>query len=418
MKVRKIRIDGYKNINDTTIEFNGINALIALNNYGKSNILEAIEFAINFIKASNKHKSKLMERRDSVPINNNSADKNFLFEIEYLLKKEVVCYTFSFEWIKSENKGKRIVKEELRIKRESDTKPSSYIKRNITKKQYKPSKTGRCDKSISIEKNGLIVNKLLNYDELFYLNVVREINNFEFDFIALYNIDKYFTPGFIFNDNDNDSETTEVPNVPRFFYEFSKQNNDKYEILKNSILDLLPDIEYIKPIQFDLKSNDAPKNIPFEVPEKLYDIRIKIRTNNQETSVKNISTGSKRIFHILTTAIIADYTGAQLITYKEIENSIHPALLQRLLIIISELTENTQILITSHSPHLIKYLDLQNIHIGIPNREGLAYFKQIKTSKQNKFIQYANDSESTLGDFVFDMLVEGFEDESFWNEFI
>lgn len=416
MKVNKIRIDGYKNINDTTIQFNGLNALIALNNYGKSNFLEAIEFSIDFIKASNKYKTKLMESRDSVPINIHSAEKNFLFEIEFFHKEEIINYSFAFEWIKSESKGKRIVKEELKIKGIGDTKPSSYIKRNITTKQYKPSKTGRCDKTIKIEKNGLIINKLLNYDDLFYLNVVQEINNFEFHFIALYNIDKYFTPGFIFSDED--SEVTEVPNIARFFYEFSKQNKDKYEILKNSILDLLPDIEYIKPIQFDLKSNEGPKNVPFEVPEKLYDIRVKIRTNNQETSVKNISIGSKRIFHILTTAIVADYSGTQLITYEELENSIHPALLQRLLIIISELTENTQILITSHSPHLVKYLDIDTIYIGIPNREGLAYFKKIRKSKQNKFIQYANDSESTLGDFIFDMLVEGFEDESFWNDFI
>jgi predicted ATPase len=417
MKIRKIRIDGYKNINNTTIDFNGINALIALNNYGKSNFLEAIEFAIDFVKASNKYKSKLMERRDSVPINIHSEEKNFLFEIEFLLKNEIVNYLFSFEWVKSKNKGKRIVKEELKIKEIADNKPSTYIKRNITTKQYKPSKTGRCDKAIRIEEMGLIINKLLNYDELFYLDTVNQINNFEFDFIALYNIDKYFTPGFILNNED--SEVTEVPNIAKFFYEFSKQNEDKYEILKNSIIDLLPDIEYIKPVQIDLKSgNNTSKNIPFEIPEKFYDIRIKIRTNNQETSVKNISVGSKRIFHILTTAIISDFTGTQLITYEEIENSIHPALLQRLLIIISELTENTQILITSHSPHLVKYLDLNNIHIGIPNQEGLASFKKIRKSKQNKFLQYANDSESTLGDFIFDMLVESLEEESFWNEFI
>ncbi len=417
MKINKIRIDGYKNINDTTIQFNGLNALIALNNYGKSNFLEAVKFSIIFIKASNKYKAKLMESRDSVPINIYSAEKNFLFEIEFLYKEKIVNYFFSFEWVKSDNKGKRIVKEELRIKGIRDTKPSSYIKRNITKKQYKPSKTGRCDRAIRIEKNGLIINKLLNYDDLFYWDVVQEINNFDFAFVPMYNIDKYFTPNFVLRDDDN--EATETPNIASFFYDFRKKEQDKYEILENSILDLLPDIEYIKPVQFNFKSNETtPKDIPFEVPEKLYDIRVKIRTNNQETSINNISIGSKRIFHILATSIIADYTGVQLITYEEIENSIHPALLQRLLVIISELTENTQILITSHSPHLVKYLDIDNIYIGIPNQKGLAYFKKIRKSKHNKFIQYANDSESSLGDFIFDMLVEGFEEDSFWNEFI
>ncbi len=104
--------------------------------------------------------------------------------------------------------------------------------------------------------------------------------------------------------------------------------------------------------------------------------------------------------------------------FEELENSIHPALLQRLLIIISELAPNTKTLITSHYPHLIKYLDLNDIFIGIPNSEGIASFYKIKKTKQKKLIQYSKDAESNIGDFVFDMLIEGFYDSSFWNDFI
>ena len=61
---------------------------------------------------------------------------------------------------------------------------------------------------------------------------------------------------------------------------------------------------------------------------------------------------------------------------------------------------------------------MDNIYLGIPNKYGTAYFKKIKNSKQNKLIKYAEEAETSMGDFIFDMLIEGFEDESFWSEFI
>jgi predicted ATPase len=425
MKILKIRIDGFKNIDNTTIDFTGLNALIALNNYGKSNIFEAIDFANDFIQFPEKIKSNQMQFQNSVPINITKAETNFEFEIEYETQynntKTIVNYLFSFEWIKQNNKGKRIVKEKLKIKEISDLKPSTYIDRSVTNKFYKPSNTGRCDKKIEVGNNMLIINKLKNFDDLFFLQIVEEINNFDFDFISLYNIDGYFVPSsnVVVNDGGKTVDNYESPNISKFFYEFSNDEKNKYELLINSIIDLLPEIEYIKPIQIDFRSKtNNLKNIPFEIPEKIYDIRIKIKTNNQETSIKSLSEGSKRIFHIIASAVIANHTGTQILAFEELENSIHPALLQRLLTIISEISEKTQILITSHSPHLIKYLDLNDIYIGIPNKEGLAYFKQIKKTKHNKLIKYAKDSDTSLGDFIFDMLIEGFDNDSFWNEFI
>jgi predicted ATP-dependent endonuclease of OLD family len=214
---------------------------------------------------------------------------------------------------------------------------------------------------------------------------------------------------------------SEVPSIANFFYLLKKEDTDKYELLINTIQDLLPDIEYINPIEIDLKEKSSGKKskfIPFVLPEKVYDIRVKIKTNNQETSVKNLSTGSRRIFYVLASALISDMSDNKLLCFEELENSIHPALLQRLLMLIAELTPNTKVLITSHSPHLVKYLSLDDILIGIPNCEGLASFKRIKKSKQKKLISYAKDAETNIGDFVFDMLIEGFEDSSFWNDFI
>lgn len=429
MKLDRITISGYKNISETGITFGGFNALIALNNYGKSNLIEAIDFSNDFIKASNKNKSQMMQSRTRIPINNLIAGKDFAFDLIYETVFEKihyeVNYSFSFEWLNAENKGKRIKSEILKLKKkEKDAKYFTYINRDEDKRVYLNSKTGRCDKDILIEENALIINKLLNFDDLFYLDIVREINSFNFSIFSLRDIEKRFTTGFVVDENNIDDELklSEVPSIAKYFYYLQNEDKSKYEILVNSIQDLLPDVEYIKPIEIDFKKestkNRKNKFIPFELPEKIYDIRVKIKTNNQETSVQNLSDGSKRIFYVLANVLMAEMHPCHLLVFEELENSIHPALLQRLLMIISSLTHKTRILITSHSPYLIKYIDLNDIYIGIPNKDGVATFCKVKKSKQAKLIKYATDAETNIGDFVFDMLIEGFNENSFWNDFI
>lgn len=429
MNLQNIKISGFKNISEANVDFNHFNALVALNNYGKSNFIEALSFSLDFIQASNKTKGQMMQSQNKIPINNSIAEKNFgfdiTFETNFLESTYEVNYAFRFEWIKEKGKGKKITRELLRLKKkEKDSKYFTYINRTIDKKVYLNSPTGRCDKDVLIDDNALIINKLSNYDDLFYLDIVNLVNKMKFSFYSLSDIESNFQTGFIVKDDansDEEPEMSEVPSIANFFYLLKRENSNKYELLINTIQDLLPDIEYINPIEIDLKEKSLGKKnkyIPFVLPEKVYDIRVKIRTNNQETSVKSLSVGSKRIFYVLASALISEMSDDKLLCFEELENSIHPALLQRLLMLITELTPNTKILITSHSPHLIKYLSLNDVLIGIPNKDGVADFKRVKKSKQNKLISYAKDAEANIGDFVFDMLIEGFEDSSFWNDFI
>lgn len=427
MKISSIKIAGYKNVDDTTIDLGRFNALVALNNYGKSNLIEAIDFSIDFIKSSNKTKESMMRNMQSIPINTITAGKDFIFEISFdsVFENEIceVNYSYSFEWIKKDNKGCKIVSETLKIKKEKDVKYSTYINRKDSKQLYLTTKTGRCDRKIVIDDNNLIINKLGNFDDLFYLEIIKEINEIKLSSFALDDIDNHFSTGYVMSQvlgSEEKPTMSEIPCIADLFFMLKKDYKNKYDLLISSIKDLLPDIEYIEPIEIDFKKRAKlnSKFVPFDLPEKVYDIRVKIKTNNQETSVKNLSSGSKRIFYILVSAIVADFSKSNLLCFEELENSIHPALLQRLLVIISQLTENTPVLITSHSPYLVKYLNLNDIFIGIPNKDGIASFRRIKKSKQNKLIQYAKDSESNIGDFVFDMLISGFNDDDIWNDYI
>ena len=54
MRIISITVAGFKNIKRTKLELGNICAIISPNNYGKSNLIEAISFGFDFIHESRK----------------------------------------------------------------------------------------------------------------------------------------------------------------------------------------------------------------------------------------------------------------------------------------------------------------------------------------------------------------------------
>ena len=69
MKIQAVLIDGYKNLSNVKISFDNITVLVALNNFGKSNVLSGIDFGLTFIKATIKRKKEMMANSNLIPIN-------------------------------------------------------------------------------------------------------------------------------------------------------------------------------------------------------------------------------------------------------------------------------------------------------------------------------------------------------------
>ena len=71
MKIQAVLIDGFKNLSNVKISFDNITALVALNNFGKSNVLSGIDFGLAFIKATIEDKKEMMANSNLIPINCN-----------------------------------------------------------------------------------------------------------------------------------------------------------------------------------------------------------------------------------------------------------------------------------------------------------------------------------------------------------
>jgi len=418
MTIDKVIIEGYANIDKVELKLGKFNSLVALNNYGKSNVVGGINFGLDFIQQNIAVRKDMMAYKRVIPINKNIDNKFFRFEIQcssvFLGEESTVIYSFAFDWIKSDKlKGQRIREEILKVKSSSpDSKFKTFINRNLKDSLYLPSPTGRCDKLLKIQKDELIINKLANFDDLFYLDLINQLNNL--DFIQA---DTLQHPNKLFRRINADVVKTEysleVPesqNVAFFIYSLKQLRPDLFELFKDSVTSLLSDIEDFEPFEIDLKKIAKLKSrkdkLPLDFPEKLYDIRVKEVNNNQETDIIYLSSGSQKVIYVLAMVLAAEINNIPIVTLEELENSIHPGLLQKFLIILDGLTEKTKIILTSHSPYLIQYLDIDRIKIGIPNAKGLAIFKEVKKSKFKKVINIAEEQGISVGDLIFDKMIE------------
>ena len=68
MELLSVSVGGFRNLAYTTIELGGITALVSPNNYGKSNLLDAIRFAFQFIESGNKRRNNELHSAIAFPV--------------------------------------------------------------------------------------------------------------------------------------------------------------------------------------------------------------------------------------------------------------------------------------------------------------------------------------------------------------
>ena len=421
MEILKTKIKGIRNISEAEIVFGQMTALVGLNGYGKSNILDAIDFGIDFIKYPPQIKNKAMSAKRNVPILKSNAGQNFAFEIELEIQSNkeffVVEYSYEFSWGKTKIQPK-IIAECLKIKANGKgQKYYTYINRDEKEAKYKRSESGRCDTHVKIDESMLVINKLLAFDDLYYIDIIKQVNNIPFfierhlDASPAYAPDPFIFKGF------EELELGGIQNIPRAIYYLKKEHKDKFELLVNSFKQLFPRISDIDVNEHKLnydkhKSINISEDAPFMYTDSIYTMSVSDSLLIQPISFDRLSDGAKRIFLMLTYAIIADIKGLSMIAMEEPENSIHPGLFQSYLDILSQLVDKCKIIFTSHSPYVIQYLDPRSIYIGITRENGDVKFKRIATTKVNSLIKDATQYDRSIGDYIFNLLSNDDADEA------
>lgn len=411
MEILNITVGGFRNIKRLKLDFDTITALVGLNGYGKSNVMDAIDFGFDFIHFPGNLRSGMMSSKQGIPILKSTVGQDYSFDIEVKLvsnsQKYYVNYGYSFSW-KTDSKPAKITEEYLYIKKdEKNQKYNAFIDRKETNAKYRSSETGRCSKNIKIDDESLVISKLLSIDDLYYADIIHQMNSIQYFIERHLDAGPSFAPAPFVVKGFQELELQGIQSIPRAIFYLKKDYTDKYELLINSFKQLFPDVKDIAVEEIKLNQSaqvNISEDSPFVFTDSIYTMSIIDENLVQPIGFESLSDGTKRVFLMLTFAIIADIKGLSMIAVEEPENSIHPGLLQNYIDVLSQLINDCKIIITSHSPYIIQYLNPHSIYIGMANDTGESDFRRIANSKVNSLLKDAAEYDKSVGDYLFNIL--------------
>lgn len=395
MKIQGFTIEGISNIEHLGLVIESMNAIIAPNGYGKSNVLRAIEFGIKFLTASEQERRAMLNSRFK-PNNTVMALQDFFFEISGNLDfngtELMFLYRYKAAWQTVDSEG-RILEESLKVKAPSDQRYRQLIIRQKTDEcLIQPSATSRCIKPLNVNSLQLALSLIADSSVMYLYNMTKQITD-----VAIPNLETLDNPESYFSVEE--SKGVQMLNgmtLSQYLFHLKQSNDQNYFVLVDGIQQLLPQIIEISPEEIVLADGQS----------KIYDIRVKEKFNAQPTSIRQLSSGSKRIIFLFTLCIAAQKKSIPMIMLEEPENSVHPRLMENLLLAMQNYASDTKILITSHSPYLMRYLQPQQMYFGLPKADGIAHFAQVNPSKMKYLYRYAGDMELTFGEFMFDFMLD------------
>ena len=395
MTVKSFSIEGISNISSLRLDVGSLNALIAPNGYGKSNVLRAIGFGMAFLSASEQDKLQMMRSR-FIPLNNYMYRKDFLFEVSGSMTENdqelEFLYGYTFRWATEDNDG-HIISEWLKVKRPTDQRFKQMVNRASGKEcLIIPSPTGRCTKAFEVTSSQLSLSAIALRTDMYLNSLASQICG-----MTIPNLETLDNPESYFSvDGERGIRMLDGETLSAYLYRLKTTDEDNYAILTDGLLQLLPGIEEFSPEVITLADGQS----------RIYDIRVKEKFNAQPTSIRQLSSGSKRIIFLFTLCVAAQKKSIPMIMLEEPENSVHPRLMENLLLAMQNYASDTKILITSHSPYLMRYLQPQQMYFGLPKADGIAHFAQVNPSKMKFLYRYAGDMELTFGEFMFDFMLD------------
>ena len=392
-KIKRIHINGFRNISKTTIRFSDpVTVLLAPNNFGKTNVLHAIEFAANLVGRGVEAQESLLKDNHYTSYNVFSDDeakdkgREFSFEIDFVADGDEIRYAFKI----SPHKG--VLEESLaseyvtfferRAEELSVHLPLDKI--NIVVSPYNLIASVLIDKDLKAGKYADTLRKLLFRMRSMFCN--RESPHGE------YMIEKKKKP---------------IDSVIRLYRDVDVR---QYPLFKEKFLYLFKEIE-----DFDIwdlydRSRKVSRELLLDYRPEDYRIEFISSSKRRPELFSDLSTGTQDIFCLLL-EVFMNRT-KPLIMIEEIENGIHPSLFRKILETVDDVCKNNRVLVTTHSPSVARYFKTRafsSFYVGVPNQNGRTAFKAIDENKEDEIKKMAKIHGCSIGEIIVDMLSDSDE---------
>lgn len=424
MRIIGITVAGFKNIKKTKLELDTLCAVISPNNYGKSNLIEAIGFGFDFIHESRKGRKAMMSWIKGVPLCSVMENDEYLFEIIFedgsLGEYKYVKYGYSFKWHRDDDSGDIITNEWIEARENTSVRYTSFLKRDESK--YRRGKSTSAYRKIAIDGLQLAIDVLGLVEDIEIIDVIKSIQSISFRICSSLDLrDRYQPSPLEYIEDEEDAIRFDDADVPKALCVLQKKDSELYSMFEDAVYTLFPEFTSINLNEYTLTDQQSNvktitvkvdnkeissdgEDIPFKLREHIYRLFVKSEYLNQPVSMANMSTGTKRVIWLLANAFISNYVNTGIVGVEEIETSIHPKMMRQLLEVLDEALGDAPLIVSSHSPYLVQYLKPEKIYIGIPNNDGVAEFRRIQKNKVKLLFNNARDLGLSVGEYIFELL--------------
>lgn len=362
MKFSKIEINNFKSFDDVVINLNDLNVVVGECASGKSNFIEVFRFlkdlCEDFDGGIRKHGGPFLQNY------NLKTSKPTRIKIEMDCEKQLMSVTDENNkvfynsiaynlCINFKHNNPVIIEEMVKFDYNVESNDSEILSQNsfflkndgneiiagfeneekyVDLEFFAPkSLLNIVNNNLQIKKE-LIINSPLTSIPVKWLNLFKSIN--------FYNFDPKFCK--LETNNGNNILTEYGENLSAVLDDILKQDNYKKEFL-NLISILIP---YIEGINVELIGDNR----------RIF--KIKECYSQEYVFSPFVSDGTVNILALISALY---FEKGNIILIEEVEKHIHPSLLMKIVGMIKEVSNNKQIVITTHSPEILDYCDLKDI---------------------------------------------------------
>ncbi len=376
IKIEKVVVNNYKNIQNAELELNNFNVIVGANNSGKSNFLQVLSF-LNFIingsvkEIENFFEVGLFRGYFGNIIPNNKTDKKGEIKFELLITDTDINVNYFYSIVLNYKKrvdygmSLHIIKEYFGFKNKHST---GSFKKIFSREDKK------VDFGTELTKTQIIENISDTYSLLRILSIITSDTNLNYKkaIDALNNV--LVIPTFYFSNielrKDDDKQRVNnfrgrivALNIVESIVELKKGAN--WDIFKNALKDIL-NINGVDIIKFPFKTKDT------EITQINYLLRF--RHFNSVKSIKELSDGSVSLIALIIEILLSKH---DIICIEEPENSIHPKALASLIDFIRSFELEKQFIITTHSIMLINKVKTDDVIIATIDKNGMSTLSRV-----------------------------------------
>ena len=395
MVISKIEIKNFKSFEDVCVKLGNFNVIVGASASGKSNFVEAFQFlkdiCNDFDAAMNIHGGHFVQNinlsstapscikatiGNGEPFLTRVNENND--EIQYNSIEYELCISFNED--SSPNINEIVIfhfktngNENSLVLLNQDWKINAEFENdNLELEDFIPKSLLNIVNNNLAEKHGLIISSPLASVPFPWSDYFKSINYYNFN------------PKFCrLDDGSGKAVLNEYgQNLPAVLENILK-DTEKRRTFLNLVSILLPYIEDID--VFKLEDNRRV----FRLSEKY---------NRQPVLSPFVSDGAMNILALISALY---FETGEIILIEEPERNIHPALFIQLVSMIKEVSDKKQVIITTHSPEILNWCDLEDIHLITRNNDGFSKFtKPVDNEDVREFIDELGIGQVFVDDYL------------------